>query len=298
MAAACASLSQPGILAPLPALARYLVFSPLNLEGARTALSKLALQVDGESVVVGLGDSLVRLLGASVEGLKHCPTLNGAGIDAPSSSGSLWLWLRGNDRGHLLHRGRALEALLADGFVIERSSEAFTFDTGRDLTGYEDGTENPKGDEAVEAAFVADAHAGLNGSSFVAVQQWVHDLRRFDSLSSHAQDNAIGRRKADNLELVDAPPSAHVKRTAQESFEPEAFVLRRSMPWADGHRAGLMFVAFGKSFEAFEAQLRRMMGLEDGVRDALFDFTHPVTGNYFWCPPMRDGRLDLSLVAL
>jgi hypothetical protein len=38
-------------------------------------------------------------------------------------------------------------------------------------------------------------------------------------------------------------------------------VLRRSMPWADGMRGGLNFVAFGKSFDAFEAQ-----GKENGRR--------------------------------
>ena len=40
---------------------------------------------------------------------------------------------------------------------------------------------------------------------------------------------------------------AHAKRTAQESFDPEAFVVRRSMPWADGPRAGFRFVSFGRS---------------------------------------------------
>jgi putative iron-dependent peroxidase len=70
------------------------------------------------------------------------------------------------------------------------------------------------------------------------------------------------------------------------------------MPWSDGSRAGLVFVAFGKSFDAFEAQLRRMVGLEDGVADALFRFTRPVSGGYFWCPPMKDGRLDLRALGL
>jgi len=112
------------------------------------------------------------------------------------------------------------------------------------------------------------------------------------------QDNAIGRRKRDNKELDNAPSSAHVKRTAQESFTPEAFLLRRSMPWADTTRAGLVFVAFGRSLDAFEAQLRRMAGAEDGIVDALFTFTRPVTGAYYWCPPLRKGRLDLRAVGL
>ena len=54
----------------------------------------------------------------------------------------------------------------------------------------------------------------------------------------------------------------------------------------------------GNVVDAFEAQLRRMVGAEDGVTDALFQFTRPVTGAYFWCPPMRNGRLDLRAVGL
>ena len=112
------------------------------------------------------------------------------------------------------------------------------------------------------------------------------------------QDLSIGRRRADNQEIDDAPASAHVKRTAQESFAPAAFVLRRSMPWADGNRGGLLFVAFATSFDPFEAQLRRMLGIDDGIVDALFRFTRPQSGAYFWCPPMRKGRLDLSALGL
>jgi len=112
------------------------------------------------------------------------------------------------------------------------------------------------------------------------------------------RDNTIGRRISDNEEIDEAPESAHVKRTAQESFEPEAFVLRRSMPWADEKQAGLVFVAFGHAFDAFEAQMRRMIGDDDGIVDALFNFTHPVSGSYFWCPPVSGGGLDLSAPGL
>ena len=66
------------------------------------------------------------------------------------------------------------------------------------------------------------------------------------------------------------------------------------MPFAEPNSEGLMFVAFGKSFDAFEAQLRRMVGLEDGIADALFRFSSATTGGYYWCPPSTDGRLDLG----
>ena len=39
--------------------------------------------------------------------------------------------------------------------------------------------------------------------------------------------------------------------------------------------------------------MRRMVGLEDGIVDALFRFTRPLSGAYFWCPPMQDGKLKL-----
>jgi len=140
--------------------------------------------------------------------------------------------------------------------------------------------------------------AGVDGSSFAAVQQWVHNLDHFEAMTAKQQDKTFGRRRSDNAELKDAPPSAHIKRTAQESFEPEAFILRRSMPWADPARAGLVFVAFGRSFDAFEALLRRMVGTDDGITDALFRFTRPISGAYFWCPPVASGRLDLRALGL
>jgi putative iron-dependent peroxidase len=182
---------------------------------------------------------------------------------------------------------------------LQQVTDAFKFgdaELGLDLTGYEDGTENPCGADAVNAAIVQGRGPGLDGSSFVAVQQWVHDLDTFTSLPQQEQDHIIGRRRLDNEEIRDAPESAHIKRTEQESFAPAAFVLRRSMPWAEGSGEGLFFVAFGNSLDAFEAQLRRMAGLEDSVPDALFRFSSPVTGGYYWCPPVRDGRLDLDAV--
>jgi putative iron-dependent peroxidase len=194
---------------------------------------------------------------------------------------------------------RHVNALLGDGFVLSDCIDTFRYGAGQDLTGYEDGTENPTGQEAIDVGFVSDAGPGLDGASFVVTQQWLHDFEVFAALTTSEADNSIGRRLSDNVELEDAPESAHVKRTAQESFHPEAFMLRRSMPWSIPEvEGGLFFVAFGKSFDAFESQLARMIGDEDGISDALFQFTRPVSGNYFWCPPMEDGRLDFRALPI
>jgi putative iron-dependent peroxidase len=292
------STSQSGILAEVPRLARYLFFSWVPKADPKEALKKLADLVDGDSVVVGIGQSVVMALGKEVDGLRIFTPQVGGGVDVPSTPFALWCWIRGTDRGELLHQSRMIRSAVASAFRVAQVIDGFQFRDSRDLGGYEDGTENPKGDDAVAAALVSGVGDGVDGSSFVAVQQWVHDLDRFESMSQSQRDHTFGRRLADNEEIEDAPDSAHVKRTAQEDFEPEAFVVRRSMPWAGENREGLVFVAFGKSFDAFEALLHRMMGQDDGVLDALFTFTYPVSGSYFWCPPMKDGQLDLRAVGL
>jgi porphyrinogen peroxidase len=289
---------QPGILAPVPSLARYLFFTIAPGADPRGALRSLRGMADGDATVVGLGRSLVLALGRDIEGLATFPAYAGAGFEVPSTPMALWCWLRGDDRGEILHRARSIDRAVSSAFRLTQTVDAFRYGPGLDLTGYEDGTENPKGAAAIEAAIVSGRGSGFDGASFAAVQQWLHDLDKFDSMTSGTQDNIIGRRKSDNEELEDAPASAHVKRTAQESFEPEAFVLRRSMPWADRDEAGLMFVAFGRSVDAFEAQMRRMVGAEDSIPDGLFEFTRPVSGSYFWCPPLTSGRLDLAAVGL
>lgn len=292
------SRSQPGILQDVPLHSRYLTFSIEGDFDFESCLQELADMADGERLLVGIGLPLTEALGVEVPGLTAFPVIDGALVEVPSTQAALWCWLRGADRGELVHASRLIIELLGDGFTCESIIDGFRYDIGRDLTGYEDGTENPEGDEAVAAAIVKGAGAGLDGSSFVAVQQWVHDLDDFLSRPEEEQDDTIGRRKSDNEEFEDAPETAHVKRVAQEDFEPEAFIVRRSMPWADAGHEGLVFVAFGKSFDAYGMLLRHMTGVDDGVVDALFSFTTPVSGSYFWCPPVDEHGLDLRLLNL
>ncbi len=289
---------QPGILAPVPRLARHVWFRLAPGADPRPALEALRTAPADGSLVLGLGLTTLRALGAEVAGLRELPVLVGPGFAVPSTPAALWCWLRREDRGELVHATRALAASVAPAFALDQVVDAFQYRDSRDLSGYEDGTENPKGEDAVAAAFSAGRGAGEGGSSFVAVQQWVHDLDRLAAMTQAQRDASVGRRLSDNEEIEDAPESAHVKRTAQESFDPPAFVLRRSMPWADAQREGLVFVAFGHTLDAFERLLRRMVGEEDGVVDALFRFTRPLTSASFWCPPLRAGRLDLRAIGL
>jgi putative iron-dependent peroxidase len=301
--------AQAGILASLPEQGRYVFFT---LAGASTdlqdSLRKLQANVDGQQVVVGLGLQVLQQLDRKLPLMREFPPFKGPEFAVPSTPYALCLWLRGDQRGELITLTARLATLLTPAFKLDHVVDAFVHQRsdnghGRDLTGYEDGTENPEEDEAVAAGIAAEQGAGLDGCSYWALQQWEHDYSAFESMSITQQDHAVGRRRSDNEELDDAPESAHVKRTAQESFEPEAFVVRRSMPWwsvspQGSDRSGLMFSAFGCSFDAFEAQMRRMLGMDDGISDGLFRFSRPLTGCYFWCPPLSGGKLDLTALGL
>lgn len=287
---------QQGLLAtPIPVHARHVFFTVAEPEALPAALDWLLSQVDGQGLILGVGAPLAKALGREIPGLRAFPVMEAA-VENPSTQHALWLWLRGDERGDLWLRAQALEQALAPALRRVDAVDAFLHQGGRDLTGYEDGTENPSGEDAHEAALVAGDTPGLTGSSFAAFQLWKHDLGHFKALPQAEQDDMIGRRLSDNEELDEAPESAHVKRTAQESYAPEAFMVRRSLSWADERGAGLAFLALGHGFDAFEAQLRRMSGLEDGITDALYRFSQPLSGGYYWCPPMNAGQLDLRLL--
>ena len=86
---------QPGILLPPPALARYMIFSLRPDTQPIQPLKELAASVDGEQSVIGLGESLLNVLGIEVAGVKTFPVYSGTAVDVPSTPAALWCWLRG-----------------------------------------------------------------------------------------------------------------------------------------------------------------------------------------------------------
>jgi putative iron-dependent peroxidase len=291
-------LWQPAILEPVPAAGHFVVFDIDPWLDPRPALARLHDGFRPERAVLGVGLPLVAAVGAKIAGLRSFPALAGPGCAVPSTQGAVWAFFGGSDVSDIHDRACALRVLLGEGFHVREDVATFVYRGGRDLTGYEDGTENPKDDAAIAAAIASGRGAGLDGSSFVAVQRYVHDVERFKSFTAAVCDHTIGRRILDNEEIADAPMSAHVKRSAQESFDPHAFMVRRSMPWGGVRERGLYFVAYGETLDRFERVLSRMVGADDGVVDALFTFSRAVSGGYYFCPPVQGTRLDLRALGV
>lgn len=289
---------QLGILQPVPTLGRSLTFRMTDHSVLQKALADLRELLPAEAGVVGLGVPVVEALGVKIPGLHSFPDMTNPRCTVPATQEALWVFLRGQTHDALFENTERIKATLAPAFGLVESLDTFMYEGGRDLTGYEDGTENPRDDAAVAAAIVAAENGGLPGSSFAAVQKWRHDLAGFRRRPKVERDYVIGREQESNEELEEAPDSAHVKRTAQEDFEPPAFMVRRSMPWDNGAERGLLFIAYVNTLSKYEAVMRRMAGFDDGVIDGLFSFSEPLTGGYYWCPPLRDGKLDLAILGV
>jgi putative iron-dependent peroxidase len=263
------------------------------------ALKRLARDFDSRWGTIAIGEPLTRQLGKAIPGLRTFPAMSAPGVGVPSTQQPLWVLLTAPGQSEIFINLQKLDKILIPDFTLVDSMPTFIHDIGRDLTGFEDGTENPKGKKAAAAAIVTKGGPGMAGSSFVAVQRWMHDLNFFNGQSQARRNAIIGRDLRTNDEIETAPKSSHVKRSTQEDFEPPAFMVRRSMPFATGSFMGLEFISYVAALETFEVMMRRMAGLDkDRIADALFTFSRPVTGGYYWCPPVRGNRPDLRAVGI
>ena len=278
---------QSGIVENNTSSALFMLFDIANENNLAASLAALKKLVNGKDTVVGFGNKLMQYFSGVSEYHQHkfnSPLMsNDDGCD-------LAIWIKHEDKGEIFHKSQALKNALADSFTLQKTVSAYSYRQKFDLSGFEDGIENPAGAEVLPVAIAHD------GSSFWVLQQWLHDFVWLNNSSQASKEACIGRSMNDSHQLDNLPDSAHIKKSAKENFTPEAELLRKSMPWSDDElNGGLMFSAFGHSFRAFNLQMTSMLGTEDNVVDGVFKFSKILNTNYLWCPPIVDGNLDLSL---
>jgi hypothetical protein len=198
------------------------------------------------------------------------------------------VWINGSSSDVVFEHGRAAVAAVADVAVVATEQACFVHRDSRDLTGFIDGTENPPLLEAPLAALVPPGEPGAGGSH-VLVMRWIHDLARFETLPRAEQERVFGRTKIGSVELADdkKPATAHIARVdIEDERGDEVQIYRRSVPYGTLAEHGLYFVAFSADRERYDRMLARMFGLADGQRDRLTDFSRPVTGAFYFAPPL------------
>ena len=178
---------------------------------------------------------------------------------------------------------------LGDAVSVADEVQGFRYFDDRDVLGFVDGTENPRGDGAREAAIVGDEDPASAGGSYVIVQKYLHDMKAWNALSTEAQERIIGRNKLSDIELsdVEKPASAHNALTVIEENGKEVKILRDNMPFGrPGYgEFGTYFIGYGRTPRITEMMLKNMfVGNPPGNYDRLLDFSTAVTGSLFFVP--------------
>ena len=185
----------------------------------------------------------------------------------------------------------AMQIMEAVGDIVTVADEVhgFRYFDDRDVLGFVDGTENPRGDAVREAAIVGNEDPAFAGGSYVIVQKYLHDMKAWNALPTETQERIIGRRKLSDVELSDAekPAYAHNALTNIEENGRQLQILRDNMPFGrPGHAEfGTYFIGYSRTPRITEMMLENMfIGKPPGNYDRLLDVSRPATGSLFFVP--------------
>jgi putative iron-dependent peroxidase len=208
---------------------------------------------------------------------------------AVSTTGDLLFHIRAKRMDLSFELATQIMARIGNAVTPVDEVQGFRYFDDRDLMGFVDGTENPRGQAAADAVLIGDEDANFANGSYVIVQKYLHDLDAWNALSTEAQERIIGRTKLSDIELDDSvkPTSAHNALTTIVENGKEIKILRDNMPFGrPGHgEFGTYFIGYSRSPRTIEQMLENMfIGRPPGNYDRILDFSRAVTGNLFFVP--------------
>jgi porphyrinogen peroxidase len=215
--------------------------------------------------------------------------IRSGGRHAVSTPGDILFHIRAKHPDLCFELATHIMEAIGDFVSVADEVHGFRYFDDRDVLGFVDGTENPRGDAARVAAIVGSEDAQFSGGSYVIVQKYLHDMKGWNSLPVETQERIIGRKKLSDVELSDAakPAFAHNALTTIEENGREAKILRDNMPFGrPGHgEFGTYFIGYSRSPAVTEKMLQNMfVGNPPGNYDRLLDFSQAATGGLFFVP--------------
>ena len=291
------------VLAPLTPAAIFLVVT-IN-EGGEATVHDALPDLSGLVRAIGFRDPAKRLSAIASIGsdawdrlfggprpaeLHPFIELNGPRHTAPATPGDLLFHIRAETLDVCFElAGRILKSMAGAVTVVDEV-HGFRFFDNRDLLGFVDGTENPDGALAVSATAIGEEDPEFEGSCYVHVQKYVHDMPSWESLSVNEQERVIGRTKLDDIELEDdeKPADAHIAlNVITDDDGTELKIVRHNMPFGEVGKAeyGTYFIGYSRAPRVTERLLENMfLGDPPGNTDRILDFSTAETGGLFFSP--------------
>jgi putative iron-dependent peroxidase len=292
------------VASPLTRAAIFLVVNVNPGPDARTAVRSFCADVAGLvravefrnleaglTCVMGIGsDAWDRVFGQPRPAELHpLREIRAGSRHAVSTPGDLLFHIRAKNMDLCFELATQIMASLGDAVSVVDEVHGFRYFDDRDLLGFVDGTENPRGQAVIEAAIIGKEDPAFTGGSYVIVQKYLHDMAGWNALSTEAQERIIGRTKLADIELDDAtkPTSAHSALTVISENGKELKILRDNMPFgnAGAGEFGTYFVGYCRTPRVTEQMIENMfVGRPPGNYDRLLDFSRAVTGTLFFVP--------------
>jgi len=296
---------QPGILPEPSENALFLVLRVRDRERDAQRVARAAARLPALTARLAKSAPRARLTGvvafgselwdavspqARPVGLRSFKAIEVGSRKAPATGGDLLVHVLSRRTDLCFELAMQMRQELEDAVEVMEEVHGFRYLDFRDLTGFIDGTENPKGKERAEVALIGKDDPAFAGGSFVYTQRYVHDLATWRRLPVAEQEKVIGRRKRDSTELSERakPPTAHISRVVIVEGGEELEIVRHSFPYGTTDESGLFFIAYTRDLTIPEKMLARMMGTSaDGLHDRLMEFTRAVSGAHFFAPSLK-----------
>ncbi len=244
----------------------------------------------GLSCVMGFGsDAWDRLFeGQRPKDLHPFKEIHGV-HHAVSTPGDVLFHIRATRMDLCFELAMEIMSRLGDAVATADQVQGFNYFDDRDLIGFVDGTENPVDQAAIDAAIIADEDPTFAGGSYVIVQKYLHDLKKWNAIPVEVQEGIIGRKKFSNVELDDSvkPSFAHNALTTIVENGEELDIVRDNMPFGDVGKGefGTYFIGYARSPARTEQMLVNMfVGQPPGNYDRLLDVSQAITGSLFFVP--------------
>ncbi|MDH5857159.1 Dyp-type peroxidase [Lampropedia aestuarii] len=244
------------------------------------------------SCIVGFGsEAWDRIFGQPRPALLH-PFIEFGPAErrAVATPGDILLHLRASRMDMCMELATRLIGDLGDAFEAVDEVHGFRNFDMRAILGFVDGTENPVGQDAVDATAIGQEDQDFSGGSYAIVQKYLHDMQGWNALSTEMQERIIGRSKQSDIELDDAnkPSWAHNALTVIEDEDGEEIdIVRGNMPFGRPGfgEFGTYFIGYASSPTPIERMMENMfVGNPPGNYDRLLDFSTAVTGGLFFVP--------------
>ena len=209
---------------------------------------------------------------------------------APATPGDILFHIRSARMDLCFELATQIMSRLGGAVSAVDETHGFNYFDDRDLIGFVDGTENPVEQAACDATLIGDEDAGFAGGSYVIVQKYLHDLKKWNTLPIEQQEKIIGRTKLSDIELDDdvKPSFAHNALTTIMEDGKQLEIVRDNMPFGDAGKGefGTYFIGYARSPHRIERMLENMfVGQPPGNYDRLLDYSRAVTGGLFFVPP-------------